>query len=92
MIRVLLSALLGLQLRLSYLVTPRPEIWYRAPMKLMCVYPDDTIGYQGVRRTWKVGRAQQLALTRARMPCFQRRLRPCTVRQRWPLLCTGVVF
>jgi hypothetical protein len=30
MIRVLLSALLGLQLRLSYLVTPRPEIWYRA--------------------------------------------------------------
>jgi hypothetical protein len=30
MIRVLLSALLGLQLRLSYLVIRRPEIWDRA--------------------------------------------------------------
>ena len=31
MIRVLLSALFGLQLRLSYFVTRRPEIWDRAP-------------------------------------------------------------
>jgi hypothetical protein len=33
MIRVLLSALLSLQLRLSSLVTRRPEIWDRAPFR-----------------------------------------------------------
>src|SRR5262245_55058504 len=31
MIRVVLSALFGFQLRLSYFVTRRPEIWDRAP-------------------------------------------------------------
>ena len=31
MIRVVLSALDGLQLQRSYLVTRRPEIWNRAP-------------------------------------------------------------
>jgi hypothetical protein len=30
MIRVVLSALFGFQLRLSYFVTRRPEIWDRA--------------------------------------------------------------
>ena len=34
MIRVLLSALCSLQLRLSSLVTRRPEIWDRAPCAL----------------------------------------------------------
>src|SRR5438132_10104747 len=55
------------------------------------LYLDQTIGYQGVRRTRKVCRAQHSAITRSRTPCFHKRIRSLTLRQRLTLLLTGSI-
>ena len=47
----------------------------------LCVYPDQTIGGHGVRRTRKVCRAQQRPITRARTPVFYSQLQSLTTRQ-----------
>jgi hypothetical protein len=57
----------------------------------MCVYPDQTIGCHGVRRTQKVCRAQPRALARARTPRFYKRTQSLTRRQRLTLLVTGSI-
>src|SRR6516165_5314739 len=46
------------------------------------------IGCHGFRRTRKLCRAQQSSITRSRMPCFHRRIRSFTMRQRLTLLLT----
>ena len=53
----------------------------------MC--PGYIMGVQGVRRTRKWCRVQQRPITRARMPCCQRRSRSLTMRQclTWLLTC-----
>ena len=54
----------------------------------MCVYPDETIGCQGISRTRKVCSAQQRAITRSRTPSCHRRIRSVTMRQRGTRLWT----
>src|SRR2546427_5033822 len=46
------------------------------------------MGSQGCRRTRKLCRAQQSSITRSRTPCFHRRIRSFTMRQRLTLLLT----
>src|SRR5467141_60043 len=51
-------------------------------------YIDHAIVCHGVRRTRKLGRAQQMSITRSRTPAFHRRIRSLTIRQRLTLLLT----
>jgi len=62
-----------------------------AGLALNGVSPDETIGCHGVRRTRKLWRAQQRAITTSRTPAFHKRSRSWTMRQRFTLLLTGSI-